>query len=586
MMTALQYVNYTDNKPIGRIKYALIQFRQRVLTSFNMKKFFLLLINTCLSMQGFSQFLINGVEPFYDKATDSFLLSINEEQFGADFTASVSLKSGSEWETLTIDGQPVGEVFNFKEIKGDKSYLIGTQIKGEPKYFTLQFTFLPILKFSSGQFGYDYVNDKLVLQADGKVSEVKNVKVKWRGGTTNSEGKNKRNYKLKFVDDYGESKDQSFFNLRNDNDWILDAGQVDMFRMRNLIAAQIWQDFASKPYYTENEPKALSATRGNTVEVFLDNYYQGVFNLCEPIDRKQMKLKKFDENGTIHGGLWKAAAYGDATFWNIPKEYDNTKERNDVWELKYPEIDDLCPSDYSTLWNAIMFVATSSDIDFNNQIEEFFDMPVLIDYYLFVQLTNAFDICGKNIYWAVYDKEKSKKLTPAMWDLDCTMGQNYKDEPLHPDYVSSTYPLLIPNKIFYRLLQLNTNQFKEKVVQRYADLREDIFSTAALQGRYVNAYNTLSNSGASKREEQRWSYDTDISGLKLDLKNELEYICTWLEERMIFLDSEFSYDPTSITNINNSPIEEYHRSFTLQGTIPTLTYKGIVISNGKKMIRK
>ena len=325
------------------------------------------------------------------------------------------------------------------------------------------------------------------------------------------------------------------------------------------------------------------------VEVFLNNNYQGVFNLCEPIDRKQMKLKKYDENGTIHGGLWKAVSFGDATFWNIPEEYDNTKERNDVWELKYPEIDDLCPSDYSTLWNAIMFVATSSDHEFNNQVEEFFDMPVLIDYYLFVQLTNGFDICGKNIYWAVYDKEKSKKLSPAMWDLDCTMGQNFIDEPLHPDYVSSTYPLLTPNKIFYRLLQLNTNHFKEKVVQRYADLRENIFSTVSLQRRYVSAYNTLLNSGASQREEQRWSYDTDISGQKLDLKNELEYICTWLEERMSFLDGQFScnpYNPTSIANINNSPIEEDHRSFTLQGTIPTCSYKGIVISKGKKVIRK
>lgn len=537
-------------------------------------------------MSGFSQFLINGIAPSYDKSTMSFLVSISEDYWGKELTADVCLSDDSDWEKLTIDGIPADNAFTFKDIRGDKTYLIETTVDGENKTFHLQFTFLPILRFERGQFGYDYVNDKVTMQADGGVSEAMNVNVKWRGGTTNRDGRHKRNYTLKFLDENGENQDRTFLGLRNDNKWILDAGQVDLFRMRNLIAAQIWQDFAKKPYYIDKEPKAQTATRGGMVEIFLDDQYQGVFNLCEPIDRKQMKLKKFEKNGIIHGGLWKASSFGDATFWNIPKEYDNTKEQNNVWELKYPEIDDLCPSDYSTLWNAMMFVATASDDDFNNQVDEYFDTPVLMDYYLFVQLTNCFDICGKNIYWAVYDKMEDKKLTPAMWDMDCSMGQNYTDDPLHPNYVAPDFPLLTPNNIFHRLLQLNTHHFKENIIQRYAELREGAFATESLKSRYHDAYHRLLNSGASNREERRWSYDTDIACLKLDFKAELEYIHEWIDNRMDYLDREFSYTPSTILIRNNTPAPKDDRIYTLQGTVPPKNYKGVVISNGRLVIKK
>lgn len=531
-------------------------------------------------------FLVNGISPFYDKLTDTYLLSIDESIWGGNWQADVSLSDNSSWNYLTINGTSVNGKFTFTDINGEKSYQIEASSQTEKKSFLLRFTFLPIIQFAEGVFNMDYTTDNLVIQYSGKISETMPAKIKWRGGTTNIEGKNKRNYKVKFIDDHGNKYERSFFNMRKDDVWILDAGQVDMFRMRNLIASQIWQDFASKPYYVDREPKVLSATRGQMVEVFLGEQYQGIFNLCEPIDRKQMKLKKFDSDGTIHGGLWKATSFGDATFWNIPAEYDNTKEQNDVWEIKYPKIDDLCPSDYSTLYNAIMFVATASDEDFQLHIAEYFDIPVLIDYYLFVALTNGFDICGKNVYWAVYDKVKSKMLTPAMWDLDCTMGQNFTDAPLHPDYVAYDYPLLTPNKIFYMLFRLNPNNFKETTYKRYSELRKSLFHTASLQQRYIDAYNRIFNSGAVAREEKRWSNDTDISGLHLDLKAELDYICDWITHRMEFLDNQFSYTQTSISPIEHNPNARDKRCFTIKGTIASPTYKGIVINGGKLELRK
>ena len=120
---------------------------------------------------------------------------------------------------------------------------------------------LPIIKLT-GDFGYDYQEGTVsIIYSDGSSDNNLSARIKWRGGTTNAEGKHKRNYKIKF------SEDHSFFGMRNDNNWILDAGQADVFRLRNRIATELWNDFTTKPYYINQEPKALSGVRGQVVEV-------------------------------------------------------------------------------------------------------------------------------------------------------------------------------------------------------------------------------------------------------------------------------------------------------------------------------
>ena len=114
---------------------------------------------------------------------------------------------------------------------------------------------LPIIKLT-GDFGYDYQEGTVsIIYSDGSSDNNLSARIKWRGGTTNAEGKHKRNYKIKF------SEDHSFFGMRNDNNWILDAGQADIFRLRNRIATELWNDFATKPYFIDQEPKPVDFHR-------------------------------------------------------------------------------------------------------------------------------------------------------------------------------------------------------------------------------------------------------------------------------------------------------------------------------------
>lgn len=436
---------------------------------------------------------------------------------------------------------------------------------------------LPIIKLT-GNFGYDYQEGTVsIIYPDGSSEDNLTAQIKWRGGSTNAEGKHKRNYKIKFTEDH------TFFGLRNDNNWILDAGQADVFRLRNRIATELWNDFATKPYYINEESKALSGVRGEVVEVYLNDEYRGIYSFTECMDRKQLKLKKFDKDGTIHGTLWKSTDYGSSLMYTLPDNYDNSQAMMDVFEAKYPELDDLPETDYSTLWNAIYFVINANDDEFINHVDEYFDLPVIQDYYLFINILGAIDNTGKNMYWAVYDKQKDKKITPAVWDLDLTIGcstlKQYSEE-----FISPEYPILDPFNLVTRLKQTDYNNYNQKISERYKELRNTYFHPDNLISRYKSYYDKLKNSGAADREEEKWSEDSDIYGEIINFDSELEYICNWITERITYLDTIFSPE-TSINYLYNDNIGN-NILYNLNGQRVVKPVKGFYIVNRRKCIIK
>lgn len=521
-----------------------------------------------------AQIRIDGRRVLYDSKSNTMLATIPQTDFNKSKRYTVELEEG--WSNLKINGTTVNSSYYFNSIKAGKTYPI--TIRNKDQYVitsNITFTFLPIMLIE-GDFGYEYQEGRVSLYSlDGEVNDTLSATLKWRGGSTNIDGKHKRNYKIKFDDDY------QFFGLRKDNNWILDAGQADLFRLRNRIATELWNDIASKPYYSAQETDVLTGVRGQVVEVYLNDEYRGIYCLTECMDRKQLKIKKFDKKtGEIHGGLWKSESYGSALMWNCPNNYDNKSETWDVFEVKYPELDDLDETDYSTLWNAIYFVANSTDEDFINHVAEYFDIPVIIDYYIFLHTLNAFDNVGKNMYWAVYDKAQNKKLTPAVWDLDATVGASWLG-----DWRSPEYDMNINLNLIVRLKQLNVGNFNEKANTRYYELRNNYLSTQSLINRYNSYYELLNNSGATQREEEKWSKDSDVNGEEINFEKEIDYIKDWITRHMTYLDTNiFPLD----TKINNPyyNITDKNIIYNLHGQRIMKPTKGIYILNRRKYIVK
>ena len=517
---------------------------------------------------GVTDLTLNGEAMAWVESLDFYLVSIDEKYFGKDYTAVIDYEVVEGWDSLKISGAYVfpGESYKFSKVTAGKSYTFtAKKLDGsETQSKRVVFTALPVVKIS-GSFSNDYSNGYIQVMEPGigYMAERLNMKAKWRGGITNGSNKHKRNYHVKLKDELGNKLEKKFFGLRNDNSWILESCQVDMSRIRNRVLTDLWNDYSAPPYYKALEKKARTGSRGQFVELILNDEYRGIYCMTENMDRKQMQLMKIDEateenpEPTIHGQLWKSKDWTFATLMGTspdggyqPKYYLSEpspySEMWDQYQVKYPDFEDFdYETDWSTLYDAVEFVCYSDDEDFAELVGEYFDMPVLIDYYILMETILSTDNHGKNMFFAVYDKQTDKKITFGVWDMDATCGQRWSDDYYHWSGMQpeQDYARFISTNehgdynLFKRLRDTDADDFNMKVRLRYRDLRKNYLATDSILKRFNTYIDRFKLCGAAQREYNKWNGDSDIAGLSLNFNSEMQYITDWFTRRMNYLDT-------------------------------------------------
>lgn len=538
-----------------------------------------------------AQLVIDGRVAMFDEQTNTILATVPEKYFNT--TVKLNVKACNDWSDCTIDKQSIAKKCTFS-IAANKTFLVSYKTgNGQKNSAILKFTFLPLLQLQ-GSFGYDYNDGTLLVSSpDASQTDTLAATIKWRGGSTNSADKHKRNYKIKL------KKNKSLLGMRNDDSWILDAGQADVFRLRNRIAMDLWNDIARPPYYIDQEPAARNGVSGKVVEVFLNDEYRGIYNFSENLDRKQMRLKQVQDN-EVRGCLYKGKSWQCTQMFNVFDSYDNHSETLDGFEVKYPDLSDNDSTDWHPLVEANNFAVQSHGIDFQEHIADYFDIGPMIDYSLLMNVTNAVDNSGKNMFWAIYDKTKDKRLTLAPWDLDATFGQRWGgllssgSNPLSsPEYTTD-----VDVNVFYRCYYYNPMQFNDQLNERYQELRQDgqPFSTDSLISRFTQYYHLLKNSGAANRETRKWSGDSDLRGEEIDFDSEYLYICNWIVEHLQLLDRkglpvDYTLDFFERIGISQPLSDASHNAaspiYNLSGQRTQQNSRlkpGIYIQKGKKII--
>jgi spore coat protein H len=539
--------------------------------------------------------------PVYDQRGKIYIYSLPSQNMDSNYTCPITYKKVAGASALYINNVEVdsGSTYTFNNVTANAIYTLkAIDAEGTTITTNITFTTLPIVQIY-GTFGNEYTAGTIrVYQPTKKEPNLYHANLKWRGGITNGSDKHKRNYDVKLKDETGAKMDQKFFELRNDNKWILDACQVDMSRVRNRTLTDLWNDYGHKPYYFDKEPKALTGTRGQFVETLLNDQYVGVYCMTEAVDRKQMKLADYDSTANaIHGLLWKSKEWSYSVFMGhnrgqsdysmaTPIMYDNSSETWDSYEVNYPDIDDVNPTDFSPLYNAVNLICSGSDADVTKQFCNYFDYPVLMDYYIFLETILSTDNHGKNMFFAVYDKAIDKKITFGVWDLDATTGQRWSDAYYHnsimqPEQDYTTYITNYENgdyNLFRRLKNLNINNFNDSVRYRYRKLRHTYLATDSIIARFTANINKLKASGAAAREGARWNGDSDISGLTLDFDTELTYLKDWITRRMNYLDntrfkiSELPPEPVdgiaTVNSSNHMIVNAYGSSIIITSSCP------------------
>ena len=509
------------------------------------------------TLGAFSSYLsvltFDGKVPAVDTSKKEFYITVPEAKMNSYLTMKVIYTFNNPAYSLYINNNPVTSGIDFRYPASTQKIPIeirnGTTVISTGSFIVSCLPFIQL--YSDVELGsvYNLGRISVTEPTTDLPSEILLSSIKLRGDYASRV--EKKSYALKLKDTDGEtSLDRSFYGLRSDNNWILDAMYIDPGRMRNRVSTDLWNDFSARPYYAINEPDMVNGTRGHFVEVFINDSYNGLYCMTEKIDRKQLNLKKLKYSTdlstvTQRGALYKADNWsigtqlGNPVTWGINTlpDYDNKSEYWTAFNVKYPDFGDGEPIEWKPVYDAVTVPYwKTSDQVFTSKVSTYFDLPVFIDYYLFLDLLLATDNHGKNYYLSVYDQSVSPKVSLTPWDLDGVWGRRWdgssgltRADQSFETYTRNNEPQ--QNNLYLRMLASNTEGFNDKLKSRYKELRGTYFSYTSLMERFQKYYGLFNKSGVNNRESSRWNIQ--------DINLEMTFLSNWITARLNYLDIQY-----------------------------------------------
>lgn len=445
---------------------------------------------------------------------------LNANNYFVDSLNSLVLFNG---ENISFDTQVIIEKDTFEITPADKELVLGKAYtaKHESTTYQLYRTEIPMVSLSSDQAIYDEpkVPGSITIMEKGQEPFSSLMGIELRGGFSQSFPK--LSYSLELWEDTtgDDTKSESLLGLREDDDWILDGLWNEPLRIRDFSSHALWLEIGRFNYSAE-EPEAVLGIKRKYCEVFLNGAYRGIYYLGEKVDRKQLKLKKYDDG--IRGELYKGVTHGDGVNFYGVATFDNAAIEWSGYETKYP--DDVGEFDWANVKSFVDFVVTSEKSVFDAGIVNWVDIQNAVDYYLFMNMTFAQDNNGKNLYTARYDVNSPYVF--IAWDMDATFGNEWTG--LRLDDTS----FILSNGLFDRLI--TSPGFVAELKSRWAVLQTSSLSAASLKKLLGNNFDYLKANGAYERE----TFDEELPFNYND--TEIDFINSWIDSRITFLDNHIS----------------------------------------------
>jgi len=424
-----------------------------------------------------------------------------------------------------------GNNYHFTNIPSGLQYGQPYQVEFNSQTFTLYFSQTALINISTTSV----IVDEPKVLANITVTDITNSPpitsycgIEYRGGISQSYPKKSYDIEL-WGDTTGNTTYKvSVLNMRNDDDWLLLSLYNEPLRLRNVINHKLWREMHSI-YYNSQEPSAVSGVKTEYAELAINNEYLGIYALTEQVDKKQLKLKKY--NGSIRGELYKGVNWNGSRITNLTS-YNNNQRVWSGYKMKYPKESES--TDWDNLYNFFDFVINSSDSNFENNIANEFEIQNAIDYFIFLNFIRAPDNTGKNTYIAKYKTNEPYYYVP--WDLDGTYGILWNGNR------ANIFDDILTNGLYTRLLNTNSNTFYQQASIRWNGLRNNVLDNSIIISNISQTYNYLLSNGIYDREILKWGANT------IDFSN-LNYTYNWINNRFDYLNHYFNPTLSSSNNI-------------------------------------
>lgn len=392
----------------------------------------------------------------------------------------------------------------------------------------LQFSGLPIINIQTN--GQEIGDEEIIVESkiidpyyssrDSEEYIESKANMRLRGATTRYLPKSP--YKYELIKEDNTTRNKKLLGMRNDDDWILDALYVDPSNIRNILSCELWNQINS--YNTTNDYDI--DIKGEFVEIFINNKYNGIYVLKEPVDAKTVGINKNQDAFLIKGN---DAIYDYNSDGNRVEKYKNVQENySSIFMIEHPkDVDNL--EAYFKKINEYFEVNFKPDLEY---LENTFNLNNLIDYNILVNACQAKDnFSTKNVYYYMENSDSKIDLVP--WDIDMSWGLDYNGE--EPNLITKTaYAFSYDDYDEYCTMYFkeNSEEYNKIVSDRYRELRESVLSYENVESICNNYRNLLINSGAYERDNGLYySYD---------LNKEIDDMLNWYKNRVDYLDN-YSY---------------------------------------------
>ena len=129
------------------------------------------------------------------------------------------------------------------------------------------------------------------------------------------------------------------------------------------------------------------------------------------------------------------------------------------------------------------------------------------------------------------------------------------------------------------------DNYKAAIAERWRELHETILSEEAFNTRLDTYASAFTESGAWQREYDKWNGNP--VELQKDITKETAYVKDWYRRNCDNLANDIFRDiATGVDGINTPDDGNSKATFNLMGQKVDASYKGIVVTKGKKMLRK
>lgn len=296
----------------------------------------------------------------------------------------------------------------------------------------------------------------------------------------------KKNYNIVFYEDRKlEYKKNIDFKWGDYSKYTLKAEWVDGSNTRNVFASRIAAKMNEK-YGLFTNTKHFGLTDGYPIELFIKGKYHGLYTI------NLNKDYLFDEpNGREYLLISNQTDYG----------MRNIKQETPEWKNFEVEVGEENKDTLNKFNRLLYFIHTSTDDEFKNNIDEYFNIDSLLNYYCYIKFAGLWDNAGKNLFFLTYD---GKVWYTVIYDLD----QSYGGPKQYDQSIKILNDFINEFSLWTKL----ENNFGPELANRWFELREEIFTKENVIKEFENYYSHIPNA-AFENEKSMWpakvSYSTN-----------------------------------------------------------------------------